>query len=94
MSSKSAGHADSPMTAADVRDALTKPWPDDRYLHVYEAPLDLEVKVDVVKRLASLYWQVFDTETMTVVSDAHGSWSNAWNVARALNRRAVENSDG
>ena len=43
----------------------------------------------VVKRLASSRWQVVDVDTMAVVSDHHHRWSNAWNVAQAMNRRAL-----
>lgn len=38
------------MDAAAVKAALTKRWPDDRYLHIYEAPLDSArqgTKIDV-----------------------------------------------
>lgn len=50
----------------------------------------------VVKRIASSHWQVIDIDTMAIVSDHHHRWSNAWNVAQAMNRRSrlIEESQG
>lgn len=73
------GPVDGSMTAADVKAALSMRWPDDRYLHVYEAPLDhgrqgCKIDVLVMGLWASKGHQLDAVEVKVSYSD----WCKEW----------------
>lgn len=67
------------MTAVDVKAALSKHWPDDRFLHVYEAPLDhgrQGCKIDV---LVMGLWQSKGHQLDAVeVKVSYSDWCKEW----------------
>lgn len=75
------------MTAADVRRVLTRRWPDDQYLHVYEAPLDwarMGTKIDVL--VIALWRSKGHTVDAVEVKVSYGDWRKEiarteWRVA-------------
>ena len=83
---------DKSMTAGDVKAALTERWPDDRYLHVYEAPLDhgrqgCKIDVLVMGLWASKGHQLDAVEVKVSYSDWCKEWRRAqWVLTDHLGR--------
>lgn len=75
------------MTAADVRAALAKRWPDDKYLHIEEAPLDSSrqgTKIDVL--VIGLWRSLGHSLDAVEVKVSYQDWKNEiqrveWTVA-------------
>lgn len=67
------------MNAADVRAALARHWPDDRYAHVYEAPLDSGRQGSKVDVLVLGLWRSLGHEFDAVeVKVSYADWCKEW----------------
>lgn len=68
-----------PMAAVDVKAALSKHWPDDRFLHVYEAPLDHGRQGSKIDVLVMGLWQSKGHQLDAVeVKVSYSDWCREW----------------
>lgn len=69
----------SSITAADIRERLTGRWPDDQYLHVYEAPMNSMrqgTKIDVL--VLSLWASKGYTLDAVEIKVSYSDWCKEW----------------
>lgn len=70
---------ESKMTAGDVLAALSRYWPDDQYLHIYEAPLDSGRQGNKIDVAVFALWRSKGLGIDAVeVKVSYSDWRNEW----------------